>query len=113
MNIFSRLRKSICSVSMMSVISAKPSGRSLSKVQNAATFIISKPTSTPSYPMRNTRPIYTTTLYLPNPNSTAVPNLWSDRRKPYAYQAPKVRLGIGLFAFMGHEPQQRMRQHSS
>ena len=30
-------------------------------------------------------------LYLPNPISTAAPNLWSDRRKPYAYQAPEKR----------------------
>ncbi len=79
--------ESACFASMMPVIGAKPSGRSLSKARNAATFVISKPTSKPSYVMKNTRASCTTTLYLPNPISTAVPNLRSDRRKPYAYQA--------------------------
>ncbi len=74
-----------------SIRNAKTAKLSLSKARSLATFVISKPTSIPSYPMRNTRPIYTTTLYLPNPISTAVPNLRSDRRKPYACQAPKKR----------------------
>ena len=64
--------------------------------RNFAIFVISKPTSIPSYPMRIMRPICTTTLYLPNPISTAAVNLWSDRRKPYAFLRQK-RLGIGLF----------------
>ena len=97
--------ESICSASMMPAIGAKPSGRSLSKARNSATFVISKPTSIPSYPMRNTRPIYPTTLYLPNPISTAVPNLRSDRRKPYAFQRQRSAIGHRAFSlFWGVSP---------
>ena len=77
---------------------AKTAKFSLNITRNFAIFVISKPTSIPSYPMRIMRPIYTTTLYLPNPISTAAVNLWSDRRKPYAFLRQK-RLGIGLFSF--------------
>ena len=67
---------------------AKTAKFSLNITRNFAIFVISKPTSIPSYPMRIMRPIYTTTLYLPNPISTAAVNLWSDRRKPYAFLVP-------------------------
>lgn len=54
-----------------------------------------------------------TTLYLPTPISTTIPNLWSDRRKPYAILRQRSVIRYRAFSCFGYKPKRKMRKHFS